>query len=67
MSVRASNRLFDVGWAVSGESGLRPAVCGCSGIVSGQAPPGAAVVSHTVAALVRDHFDLEGCAAVAMA
>lgn len=35
--------------------------------VSGQAPPGAAVVSHTVAALVRDHFDLEGCAAVAMA
>ena len=29
------NRLFDVSRAISMESGLRPAVCGCSGIVSG--------------------------------
>jgi hypothetical protein len=28
-------RLFDFGRAISMKSGLRPAVCGCSGIVSG--------------------------------
>ena len=29
------NRLFDFDRAISMKSGLRPAVCGCSGIVSG--------------------------------
>jgi adenylate cyclase len=34
--------------------------------VSGLAPPGTAVVSHTVEALVRDDFELEDCGAAPM-